>query len=270
MRLADRWLDGSARSLAASKGEGAASGRAAFRALARRVEPVWEGAAVDPNVPSGGQPPGWVPPPDPSQVPEQGSWTLPPGTWPEPQVWHQPQPGPWAPQPKRKRFGWGAVIGAFLIGGVISAIVTFGGLIALAFAVGMPDAIAGTHPTPAEGAEMAEVGDCLTARPGSAVVVDRSQVVDCDEAHDSEVAAVIQVPGFNHRPSEDDLKAYTDDACSLAFQGYVGTDPDESQFGYAAIVPDSAAWADGDRTVWCMVDTVGQPAGEGSVRNSRR
>lgn len=168
----------------------------------------------------------------------------------------------------KKRFGWGAVIAAFVIGGVVSAIVTIVGLVLIAVTVGMPDAIAGTHPPAAEGADVVQVGDCLTGRPSTAVVVDQSQVVACDEAHNSEVAAVLDVPGAGEQPSEDDLQSFVDDACSLAFRGYVGSDPIESMYGYAAVVPSDAAWAEGDRTVFCLINTVNAGAGFGTVRGS--
>lgn len=204
---------------------------------------------MDPNAPYGGMQPGWVPPPGSTGAP----------AWPG-----------WTPPQKQKKFGWGGLIGAFLLGGFLSAIVVFGGLVVLALAFGTPDSVAGTHPSLAEGAAAVKVGDCIEGRPGVAVVHDRSEVVDCDEAHGSEVAAVIETPGFNHRPGEDELATFTDEACSLAFEGYVGSDPTESQFDYAAIVPSDAAWADGDRTIFCMVDTTSLGPGEGTARNSRR
>ncbi|HWJ98587.1 MAG TPA: septum formation family protein, partial [Acidimicrobiales bacterium] len=188
--------------------------------------------------------------------------------WPQQAAWGPPPPPTWAPQEKRKRFGWGMVIGAFLIGGFISAIVTVIALVALAFAIGTPDAIAGTHPAIAEGARSVKAGDCLDDRPSLAVVVDQTDVVDCNEAHDAEVAAVIDVPGGESKPGEDDLQQYMDDACALAFGGYVGSDPDTSQYGYAAVVPSAEAWKSGDHTAFCLVDTVNTPGGSGSVAGS--
>ena len=228
---------------------------------------------MDPNLPTGGPQPGWVPPPDPSSGAPQGGWGShpgPTGPWPpQPGAWGGPQ-HPWAPQPKRKRFGWGSLIAAFVVGGIVSAIVTIVGLVVLAVAGGLPDAIAGTHPPAEEGVPAAKVGDCLQDEPASAVVVDRSDVVDCDELHGSEVAAVLETPGDDGKPDDETLRAFTDDACSLAFQGYVGSDPMESQFDYAAIVPSDAAWEEGDRTIWCLVDTRSLEANEGTVRGSGR
>ena len=160
------------------------------------------------------------------------------------------------------------MIGAFLIGGFISAIVTVVGLVVIALAFGTPDAIVGTHPAVAEGSPPVKVGDCLGTPPSVVTVADRSEVVACDEAHDAEVAGVIQVPGGEDQPSEDDLQQFVDDACAIAFRGYVGSDPDTSQYGYGAVVPSDGAWEDGDRTVFCLVNTIHTPSGAGSVRGS--
>lgn len=235
---------------------------------------------MDPNTPTGGPPPGWVPPPPGDPAPNPG-WPPagpppgpPPGLPTGPPAWSSPQPAwgapnpAWAPQPKRKRFGWVAVIVAFLIGGFVSAIVTIVAMVAIALAFGMPDSIAGTHAAIREGADPVTVGDCLDDRPSIAVVEDQTDVVDCNEAHDAEVMAIIEVPGGDHKPGEDDLQAYVDDACSLAFWGYVGSDPITSQYSYAAVVPDDDAWRSGDRTVFCLVDTVNTPSGSGSVKGS--
>ncbi|HWJ64919.1 MAG TPA: septum formation family protein [Acidimicrobiales bacterium] len=228
---------------------------------------------MDPNDPSGGRPPGWVPPPGPTD-PTTG-WT-PPGAdpWPSQQgVWGPPgaawgAPPAWSPEKKRKRFGWVAVIVAFLLGGFISAIVTVVGMVVLALAIGPPDAIAATHPGADEGVATVKVGDCLEDRPNIVTVAERTDVVECDEAHDAEVAGVIQAPGGDRKPGDDDLQAFVDDACRLAFRGYVGSNPDTSQYGYAGVVPTDDAWESGDRTVYCLVDTVNTPSGSGTVRGS--
>lgn len=241
---------------------------------------------MDPDVPSGGQPPGWVPPPDATSAPapqpawqppwpqqppawgqQAGGWPSYPPAYPPQGAWSAPAPG-WAPPEKKKRFGWVAVILAFFIGGIVSFVITLGGIIAIGLALGTPDVIAGSHPAPAEGADVVKVGDCLRGAPGVASVVDRIDVVDCNEAHRTEVAAVVEVPGGASLPGDDDLQTYLDDACLLAFEGYVDTDYDTSMYEYAADAPSEEAWADGYRTAFCLVDTFGTPTGEGSVKGS--
>lgn len=227
---------------------------------------------MDANDSSGGQPPGWAPPPDPGQPPAPASWPQQP-TWPQPGWPQQPgswgaAPPAWAPPPKQKRFGWLAISLAFLVGGFISFVVTIGGVVAIGLALGTPDVIAGTHPAPKEGADIVRVGDCLRSEPGVAAVVDRSDVTSCDEAHDAEVAGVIEIPDAKRLPGNDDLQMYVDDACLLAFEGYIDVDYDDSMYDYVADVPSKEAWADGDRTAFCLVDTTGSVAGDGSLRGS--
>ena len=76
-------------------------------------------------------------------------------------------------------------------------------------------------------------------------------------------------PEKNPNIHSDEANAFVDWIISVPVQEQIAAFGVE-EFGQSLFVPDSAAWPDGDRTVWCMVDTVGQPAGEGSVRNSRR
>lgn len=159
------------------------------------------------------------------------------------------------------------VIGAFLIGGFISAIVTVIGLVAIGLAV-RPEPIVATHPAIAEGDDAVQVGDCLDDLPGTAIVVDQTDVVDCMDAHDAEVAAVIEVPGGTSKPAEDDFQEYMDDACALAFRGYVGSAPHRSQYRYKAVVPTDEAWRSGDHTAFCLINTVNTPDGAGSVKGS--
>jgi hypothetical protein len=215
----------------------------------------------------GQSPPGWVPPPGPAPQP---------GSHPQPTGWYPPQPGPYpapwgAPPPKkRKRFGWLSLFAAFFVGGLLATGVIVGALVVTYLAFGTPDTIANTHSGAAEGAAVAKVGDCLDRSPDSAVVTDRSQVVDCDRLHGSEVTGVVVTPGSRKAPSHDNLASFADDACTVAFEDYVGSSVNDTALDYAAVAPDATAWAAGDRRIWCLADTSSLDVGEGSVRNSHR
>jgi hypothetical protein len=254
---------------------------------------VWQGSAVEPTGPSyppsdpPGAKPGWAPPPVPPAGPpapggwgEQAGWGAPqagqqqPGQqqWsqqPGQQPWPQQQPT-WVPPQPRKRFGWGGMFGAFVLGGLVATGVIIAGMVLLVTTFGTPDTIVGTHPPAAEGAQVAKVGECLSGSPPEAVVVDDSDVVDCDELHGSEVAAVITAPGERSTPGDDMLATFVDEACTMAFEDYVGSGVNESELGYGGVAPSDEAWAEGDRRVWCLVDTTILEPGEGTVRNSRR
>lgn len=213
-------------------------------------------------------PAGWVPPPQYGGVPGPA---------------YPPGPG-WGPAPDpRKKFGWGGIVGAFVLGGVAAFVGGFFLLILIGIAVsddmeenpGSGPAVtwsgsAPTHPYVSPEAEVPKVAECLRPGPGSAVVTSRTSVVDCDESHGAEVAAVTEAPGGEQRPSSEDLGAYADGACLLAFESYVGADFDDSVLDYWALVPDEDAWKRGDRSVWCLVDTTDGHGDDGTVKGTGR
>lgn len=234
---------------------------------------------MEPDDPSGGTRPGWVPPPDPTTAaPQPGSWPPAPGSWPQAGPWGAAPggwPQPWSPPPApNKKFGWGGLIGAFFIGVVATVVGGFVLLILIGLALG-DDFDSGffettTHTYVSAEADVPEVGDCLGADPDTADITTEADIVDCDESHGAEVAAVVDAPGGEARPSSEDLDLYADDACLLAFEAYVGSDWDESDLDYGAQIPDADAWRRGDRTVWCLIDTTDGFGEDGTVRNSHR
>jgi hypothetical protein len=168
------------------------------------------------------------------------------------------------PQPSGKRFGWGSIVLAFLFGGLVSAIVTVGGL----FLIGtnLPDNVAGTYQPMEEATPSVRVGDCLEKTPGGAQVSTRDQVVDCDELHGSEVIGVVEAPDAASYPGEGTWAEFVDGVCPIAFLGYVGADDDDVLIEWRAVVPSDEAWADGDRTVFCLADSTDHAGGGESVR----
>jgi hypothetical protein len=240
-------------------------------------EPSQPSAPADPNgQPANGQPSaapaGYGPPPygfPPYGQPGYGQPAYGQPAYGQPvygaPVYGQPYPPPGyaAPQGKRKRFGWLALTVAFILGGFLSFVVVVG-MAALIFA---NDDGPGTdqHGVIKEGAVVPKVGDCLRPPPSRAIVTSDAQVVDCAKSHGSEVAAIVEIPAGSQRPSRDNLGYYADDACLIAFEGYVGSDWDDSDLDYQPVVPSASAWDQGDRTLWCLVDTGGEA---GTVRNS--
>lgn len=205
---------------------------------------------------AGGTPPGWAPPPG-AAAPGGYANYPPPGPY--------PQYGAYGAKPA-KRFGWGSLIAAFVLGGFL----VFAGFVALMIiAVNIDDSVvSGTHPAGAEASSGAGVGDCLEGPPGSGSVVTDLAVVECSRQHGAEVFAVIEAPGGANRPSEAALSDYADGACPLAFRSYVGTKADDSMIGWSAVVPTRKAWSSGDHRVWCLANSVDHRNGYGSVRNS--
>lgn len=210
---------------------------------------------TDPQQPPAGSPPGWVPPPG-----EAGPPAYPPAGVP------YGQPGaPYGSPPKAKRFGWVALVLAF-VGGAIASLAVVAVLIGIFVATDKGPS-SGSHGTVREGAAVPSAGDCLGPAPAQATVTDDSDVVDCDEAHGTEVSAVVQVPAGDRRPATSDLNYLADDVCLVAFEGYVGKSYDSSDLDYRSVLPSREAWAKGDRTLVCLVDSDGL---SGTVRNSHR
>lgn len=204
----------------------------------------------------GGTPPGWAPPPG---APPLGGY----GGYPPPAPY--PQYAAQGAKPA-KRFGWGSLIAAFILGGTL-VFAGFVGLIIIGLSID-DSKVSGTHPAGAEAASGAGVGDCLQGRPGSGSVVTDLAVVPCGEQHGAEVFAVIAAPGGAARPSEAALSDYAVGACPLAFRSYVGTKADDSVIGWSAVIPTREAWTKGDRRVWCLAHSSDHRNGYGSVRNS--
>lgn len=132
-----------------------------------------------------------------------------------------------------------------------------------------PAAVASAAPTAAASAEPVEgsnpkvtldkvkVGDCAIdplrkkeAAPDAAVRAVR--VVPCDQAHDSEVYAIPELPDAEF-PGPDEVIAMGEQACKDAYTGYVGVDFQDSQNDADSLYPSMETYADGDRKVICFV-----------------
>ncbi len=113
-----------------------------------------------------------------------------------------------------------------------------------------------------------DVGDCLNDA-GTDGEVDHVPVVDCDEAHDSEVYYEFDATG-DMFPSDDDMAAQADEGCSTAFEDFVGVPYGESEYRYASYTPLLASWyEDGGKTISCVIfDPDGQTTG--SLRGAGR
>ena len=98
-------------------------------------------------------------------------------------------------------------------------------------------------------------GECALGEPDSVTTYDASSVVPCDEPHDVEVYASVDVPipEGGMRPSDEDLAFLGDDLCWAAFAPYTGVAWEDTPLDYVPLVPGGRAWASGDRTVHCLL-----------------
>jgi hypothetical protein len=76
---------------------------------------------------------------------------------------------------------------------------------------------------------------------------------DCDEPHDNEVFAVVDLGGGEY-PGQDELFAQADEICSgAAFDDYVGIAYLDSELEVSSYVPTAEGWDDGDYEVVCYL-----------------
>lgn len=164
-------------------------------------------------------------------------------------------PGPggaWPPvSPPARPSRW-ALVGAGSLGLVLGVALTVGA--GWALATSGPGVIAYG---PAEA--LAEVGlqqgQCGRGAFGGAGSLGPEEVVSCDERHDVEAYASLDVPirEGGARPSDDDLAVLADDLCWATFAPYTGESWEDSPLDYVPVVPGERAWAAGARTVHCLL-----------------
>ncbi|MBT2468377.1 septum formation family protein [Streptomyces sp. ISL-66] len=114
-----------------------------------------------------------------------------------------------------------------------------------------------------------EVGDCfntgaeIKAEAPAPLSVD---IVPCEEPHQSEVFAVVTLPGGPY-PGETKVIATADEKCrGRELFDYIGADPElpDTMRGYY-YYPRPDNWADGDREISCFLADSAGPS-TGSVR----
>jgi hypothetical protein len=94
--------------------------------------------------------------------------------------------------------------------------------------------------------------------------------VSCDEPHEAEVYAVLQLPDPPGGEIPQDIFVRSDQLCRDGyFEDYVGVAPERSAFSTSALAPTAESWERGGRKVICELFL---PAGleQGSARDSRR
>ena len=129
--------------------------------------------------------------------------------------------------------------------------------------------------------ERLEPGDCFDEP--SAPVFNEVDPVSCDEAHDYEVFAIIEItPSLTGAASASDLDAYPgNDAvyegaavgCLDHFEDYVGAAWEESLVWLNAFTPTQEGWENGDRTGICVLYQGSEQSVDkttGSLRGSGR
>lgn len=96
-----------------------------------------------------------------------------------------------------------------------------------------------------------------TVRPGMCVREPKDErkliVTDCVAKHDAEVMASARLKGKNAYPGDDAIDAQAMARCEQYFARYVGRGLDDSVLAVSYYSPAPEGWADGDRTLVCLV-----------------
>lgn len=101
------------------------------------------------------------------------------------------------------------------------------------------------------------VGDCLNEPSGTQV--SEVEFVPCDQPHDYEVYAELELPAGDY-PTDVDAQAET--YCTEQFTSFVGVSFDESTLSLTYFTPTMDSWGEGDHLVSCIiVDPAGQTTG---------
>ena len=94
------------------------------------------------------------------------------------------------------------------------------------------------------------VGDCFDD-PGE-TVISELELIDCDQPHDNEVFANLQIEEALF-PGEEILDSFAIDACLAPFEAYVGEQYADSSLDYWYLSPTEESWAGDDRAITCVL-----------------
>lgn len=114
-----------------------------------------------------------------------------------------------------------------------------------------------------------EVGDCLE-QPQAGKVTDVT-AIPCARKHDSEVYATFDLSNAaDAYPGEKKLFRVAGVGCAKRFEGYMGIPARKSRLGRSELIPDEAAWKQGDRGVTCLASMPGGKQTVGSLKGKKK
>jgi Septum formation len=97
--------------------------------------------------------------------------------------------------------------------------------------------------------------------------IHRVEVVPCSQPHDAEVSAIVPLRS-QELPAEAELERLGAEACGDGFRSYVGVAAHESKLDYGWLVPNTEAWASGDRRIVCALEYPDDRRMVGSMRDT--
>lgn len=104
------------------------------------------------------------------------------------------------------------------------------------------------------------IGDCVVFTSDIEAANSTLPVVPCDEPHQAEVYALVDLDDLDQYPGERELSNRAELECLATFGDYVGVELADSTLFFTYLIPAVRGWQeDGDRTVVCMALGVGGP-----------
>ena len=101
-------------------------------------------------------------------------------------------------------------------------------------------------------------GDCAVTPQAVKAQLSTLEVVPCQTAHTEEVYALVNDKAGSTYPGTTALQSFANGSCLQRFAGYVGVDYRDSSLFFTYLLPSVRSWAQGDRTVDCLITTTGQ------------
>jgi hypothetical protein len=102
--------------------------------------------------------------------------------------------------------------------------------------------------------ETVDVGTCVNGVAAGKVLTGLDPVA-CTTPHDNEVVGTTTYTGSETFPGQATLETFAAEPCITAFNAYVGSDFNTSGLDMLPILPTEETWANGDRTITCIVLT---------------
>ncbi len=113
-----------------------------------------------------------------------------------------------------------------------------------------------------------EIGDCIVFDDMPDSTVEDLTVTPCDEPHQSEVYALVEVDDLDAYPGERELSNRAELECVSRFEDYVGIEFAESTLFSTYLIPTVRSWQEAeDREIVCLVVAAGRVL-EDSVEGS--
>ncbi|TVR36596.1 MAG: septum formation family protein [Nitriliruptor sp.] len=111
-------------------------------------------------------------------------------------------------------------------------------------------------------------GDCFDDPDNAVDEISDVPLVDCEEPHDNEVYAVVELEDGDY-PGDEAVLNRAQDTCLDAFEPYVSEPYATSELFATWLVPTEGSWSEGDREVVCVLFDADGPL-EGSMQDSGR